>query len=166
MALGLSLFGPVLARHLDGQLAGFRPRVGEEAGVGEAMLHQRLGQRLLLRDAVEVRGMPERTGLRRQRRRQRRMRVAQHIDRDARPEVEKASPVRFHQPASLARDEAQGGTVVGGQDGGDHGLFLIWGGASGVAEIAGAVNSAPSLMPASRKRRVKATVPDAIIKVT
>ena len=80
---GLALLVPVFPRHLDGELAGFGARVGEEHRVGEGQVDQPLCQLLALRAAVEVRRVPHCVRLLGQRLDQRRVGMTQRIDRDS-----------------------------------------------------------------------------------
>ena len=105
MPFRLAFVVPVLARHLDRQLAAFGTRVGEKHGVGKGGIDQLVRQLLLLRDLVEVRHMPQVLGLGGQRLGQGRVGVAKGVYRDPRTEVEKTSAVSLDQPAAFAFDE-------------------------------------------------------------
>ena len=99
---GLAVVVEVLARHLDRAFDRLGARVGHEDGVGEGVRHQPLGQRLLVGDLVEVRGVPELARLRLERRHQLpgwRGRAGVH--RDARAEVEIALAGLGGQPGAL-----------------------------------------------------------------
>ena len=111
----------VLARHLDRALDRLGARVGDEHRVGEGRRDQPLGQRLLVRDAVEVRGVPELPRLRLERRDERRVGVAEERHRDAGAEVEIALAALLGQPGALALDEGERRARVGREDGRDHG---------------------------------------------
>jgi hypothetical protein len=113
-------FVMVFPRHLHGKLAGLGARVGEEDGVGEGVLDQLVGQRLLLGDLVEIREVPDLVRLLGQRRDQLRVRMSQHVHRDARPEVEESAPVLLDQPGAFALHEVKRRARIGRQDGGDH----------------------------------------------
>ena len=78
----------IAPRRLDRPFAGFRARVAEEHLVRERDLDEPLGQRLLSRDPIEVRRVPELAGLLGQRRDEPGMRMPQSIHRDAGRKVE------------------------------------------------------------------------------
>jgi hypothetical protein len=78
----------MLAHHLDRQFRRLGARVGEEDRIGEGRRDQPLGQRLLLRDLVEVRDMPDPPRLRGQRGDEGGVRMPERVDRDPRAEVE------------------------------------------------------------------------------
>ena len=61
--LWLVLVIEVLARHFHGQLTAFGARVGEKYRVRKSMRDQLIGQRLLLRNFVQVGGVPKRACL-------------------------------------------------------------------------------------------------------
>ena len=116
----LALIVPVFAGHLDRQFGGLGAGIGEEDRVGKAMVHQQRRQLFLLRDAVKVGHMPQLRRLRAQCRHQRRMRMAQRVHRDARPQIKVSAAIPGHQPRAFAPDKRQGRTGIGGQDGRDH----------------------------------------------
>ncbi len=122
--LGLASFIEILARHLHGQLASLSARIAEKRRVGKGFGHQPIRQRFLLRDMVEVRRMPQRLRLIRQRLHQRWIRMAERVHRDPRAKVEKTSPIRLDQPCAFAFDKGQRGAIVGWQNGRDH-LFVL-----------------------------------------
>ncbi len=57
--LWLALIVPVLPNHLHRQLASLRARVGEEHSICKGQVDQRISQRFLLGNGVEVRQMPD-----------------------------------------------------------------------------------------------------------
>ena len=122
--LGLALFRPVLPRHLDRQFGGFGAGIGEKHRVGKGFGDQPVGQRLLVGDLIEVRRMPQQLRLVGQRRHQRRVGMAKDVDGNPAAEIQKAPALGIDQPRAFAFDKGQRGTVIGGQNGSDHGEFL------------------------------------------
>ena len=117
---GCALVEPVLARHLDGQLAGLGARIGEEHRVGKGMFDQPIGQFLLLFNGIQIRHMPELARLIGQRLDQIGVRMAQRVHRDACAHIQKPLPVAGDQPAAFAALETQRRAGVGGQYCRDH----------------------------------------------
>ena len=111
----------MLARHLDRALDRLGAGVGHEHRVGEGRRDQPLRQRLLVRDAVEVRGVPQPSRLLLQRLHQRGVRVAEQRHGDAGAEVEVALAALLDQPGPLPLDESQRRPRIGRQDGRNHG---------------------------------------------
>src|SRR5690606_32045843 len=96
------------ARHLERRLVGLRARVREEHARALGCLGEReqaLGERDLRRGAEEVRDVAERAELGRDRGRERRVRVAERVHRDAREEVEVPLPVGVPHVRALAAHE-------------------------------------------------------------
>ena len=92
----------IAPRRLDRGLARLGAGIAEEHLVGERRGDQPLGQPLLPLDAIEVGGVPELAGLLGERRDEARMRVPEHVDGNARGEVEVAVAVGRDQPGALA----------------------------------------------------------------
>ena len=107
-ALGLAVDEVVAARGLDRALDRLRAGVAEEDLVGEGQARQPLGERLLLRHAVEVGDVPELLGLLGQRRDQRRVGMAERGDRDAAGKIEHAAAVGRLSHAPSPRTKAIG----------------------------------------------------------
>ena len=80
----------IAARGLDRAFDRLDARIGEEHRVGEGQVDQPLRERLALRRAVEVGDVHQRRRLVLDRLGQIGMAVAEHVDRDARREVEVA----------------------------------------------------------------------------
>ena len=114
--------GVILARHLDRAFHRLRAGIAEEDDVGKARRAQPLRQRLGFRNPVKVRDVPELVSLVGQRLDQLRMRVAEHIDRDARGEIEIALAGRRRQPGTLPPLKSEIGTRIGRQKIGEHGF--------------------------------------------
>ena len=119
--LGVAVRRLVLARHLDGGLVGFGPRIGEEDELRERRLDEALGQAFAARDLVEVRRVPELSALISQRRDEVGMRIAERRHRDATAEIEVTIAVLGDEPDTLAAIEDEIGARIGGQDMGRHG---------------------------------------------
>ena len=111
----------VFAHHLDDAFHRLGAGVGEEHRVGEACGAQPVGQPLALRDAVEIGDVQHLGRLRRDRRDQVRMRMAERVDRDARGEIEIALAVGRDQPSALAPLESEIDTRIGWQHMRSHG---------------------------------------------
>ena len=114
---------PVLSRHLDGRLHRLRPRIREEHGIGESVLDQKIGQLLLIRNHVKVRGVPEAGRLIRECFDKFGVRVAERGYGDSRACIQIAVPRLVGKPASFAADECQRRSIVGGQHVGLHFRF-------------------------------------------
>ena len=114
--LGLAVGRVILPRGLQCAFHRLRPGVGEEHHVGEGRLAQGRGQRLLLRNAVDVGDVPELFSLRLQRRDQLGMGVAQRVDRDAGDAVQIGLAVGGEQARALASLERQRGAAIDAQD--------------------------------------------------
>ena len=119
--LRLAVVVEVLARHLDRALDRLGPRVGHEDRVGEGRRDQPLGQRLLVRDPVEVRGVPElrapappapppAPG----------WRARAASPRSRAPRSRYRSPLSSTSHGALALDEGERRPRIGGQDGRYH----------------------------------------------
>ena len=109
-------------RHLEGAFDRFRARIGEEHGVGKAVLHEPLGERLLVRHAVEVGGVPEASGLLFHGLDECGMRMTQGVDGDAGAEVQVTLPAFLNEPGALAFDEGERRPRIGWKDGRNHGI--------------------------------------------
>ena len=118
--LRLAFVVPIFTGHLNRQLAAFCAGIGEKYRVGKRLIDQRISQLLLGRNVVQVRHMPQRIRLIRQRSHQRRMRMTQNIHRNARAQIQYLSPVSLCQPRAFTFDECQGCAGIGRQDGSDH----------------------------------------------
>ncbi len=99
---------PVQARDLDRALVGLRTRVGEERVVHPGERADLFREPLLLRHAEEVRGVDELGRLVAQRTHQRRVGVAQPVDRDAREGVQVLLALGIPEPRALAAREGDG----------------------------------------------------------
>jgi hypothetical protein len=102
--------------HLEGAFERLDSGIGEEHRVGKRRLHEPLCQPLALRDAVEVRGMPQPRRLLAQRLDQMRMGVAQRIDSHPRAEIEILAAVLRGQSRPPAGDECHRMPVVDRED--------------------------------------------------
>ena len=115
IAFGMAGNVVVTPRHLEGAFAGFHPGIAEEHGVGKGVGDQPLGQMLLPRHAVEIRGMPQFPCLLGQRRHQSGIGVTEGVHRNAGPEVQITSPVLGEKVATFAPDERDIRPLVGRQ---------------------------------------------------
>jgi len=120
----LAALVPVLPGHLDREFSRFGAGIREEHRLGEGRRHERFGERLLAGDLVEIGDVPELAGLFRQRLDECGMGMAEHVDGDARPEVEVALAARGFEPGALAGLEGERGAGIGGEDGWYHGSGL------------------------------------------
>ena len=100
------------AHHLDHALVRLGARVAEEHAVGERRVDQPLRQTFRLRNAIQVGGVHHLGGLLGDRLDQMRMAVAQRGRGDARPEIQKSSPVDRPQPGAFAPLKGEVGTSV------------------------------------------------------
>ena len=116
VAFGPVAHGLVLARSLDRALHRLSAGVCEEHQVGEARLAQPRCQPLRLRDAIEVRDVNDLFRLLADRRHDRRMRMAERIDRNPGGEIEVAFSVRCREPRALASLESKVDPRIGRQN--------------------------------------------------
>ncbi len=114
-ALGIAVHEMVAARHLEGELAGLRSRIGEEHRVGKSVRHQLGGQHLLPRHPEQVGCVPELAGLVGERLDQLGIGMAERVDRDPRPEIQVSPPILGEQPGPFAPDERDIRPVIGGK---------------------------------------------------
>ncbi len=91
----------------------FGAGIGEKDAVGEGRVDEPLAKRALSGNLEDVGDMPELFRLRLQRRHDVRMRVAEHVDRDAAHEVEVAGAVGRGQPSALASFEGKVDPLIG-----------------------------------------------------
>ena len=119
-AFGIAVHEVVAARHLEGEFAGLRARIGEERRVGEGVGDQLGGQALLPRHAEQIGGVPELARLLGQRPHQLGIVVAEGVDRDARPEIQISPPILGEKVGPFAPDERDVRPVIGGEQCGKH----------------------------------------------
>jgi hypothetical protein len=112
----------IFARHLDGGFHRLGAGIRKEDDIRKACRTQPLRELLGLGDAIEVRDVPELLGLIGQGLDQLRMRVAKHIDGDARREIQIALAIGRGQPAALAPLKSEIGTGISRQKMREHGL--------------------------------------------
>src|SRR5262249_32665804 len=98
-------------------------RIAEERRVGEGIRDQLVGEPLLLRDAVQVRGVPQLLHLGGERLHQMRMRMAKRRDSDAASEIEVARPVGGIEIGAFSPLESEIGARVGRHGLRVHGTF-------------------------------------------
>ena len=113
-ALGRAIHIVIAARRLDRAFHRLGAGIGEEYAVGEARRDELLRRAALAGNLEDVGDVPELLGLRLQRGDQVRMRMAEHVDRDAAHEVEIAPAVGGEEPRALASLEGEVGPGVGG----------------------------------------------------
>ena len=111
----------IFARGLDRAFHRLGAGIAEEHQVREACRAQPLGEPLRFRNPEQVGDVPDLLGLLGQRLDQHRMGVPEHIDRNARAEVEIALAVGRGQPGALASLEGKVGTRISRQKIRDHG---------------------------------------------
>ncbi len=125
-ALGMTADELIAARHLDGEFDRFGTRIGEEGGIGKGVGHQLPGQAFLPRHPVQVGGVPQPVGLRRQRGHQPGIGVAEGVDGDARSEVQVSLAILGEKVRALATDEGDIRPVIGGKQSREHGTQLLF----------------------------------------
>ena len=97
------------------------PELVKKTMSAKVVVDEALRQALPLRDAEQVRGVPELSGLLGQRRDEMRMGVAERVHRDAAAEVEISLAVARHEPGALAPLEGDVGARIGRQQRRVHG---------------------------------------------
>ena len=97
------------------------PELVKNTVSANVLADQLVGKRLLLRDLVQVRHMPQLCAWSVSACTSCWMRMAQRIHGNAGPHIKKASPVRLDQPSAFALHEVKRRTGIGRQDGRDHG---------------------------------------------
>ena len=113
-----------LARDLDRAFHRLGAGIAEEHEVRERRSAKPLGQALAVRNPVQIGDVPELLGLRAQCVDEMRMRVAEHIDRDAAAEIEIALAVRRNEPRALASLEGEVDARISRQQVRRHGRLV------------------------------------------
>ncbi len=112
-ALRRALGEMIAPRRLDGAFHRLGAGIAEEDAVGEGRIHQPLAERPLAGNLENVGDVPELVGLRLQRVDDVRVRVAEHVHRDAAHEVQVASAVGADEPRALAALEGERRAEIG-----------------------------------------------------
>ena len=107
----------IAARDLDRAFDGLGTGIGEEHSIGEGRRAESLGETLLLRDAMQIRHVPELLSLAGQSLDQMRMRVAEGGDGNPAREVEIAVARHRKEKSAFSPREAELAAGIGREEG-------------------------------------------------